>query len=340
MRLVLVTQMWPTATAPQLGAFVERQARALETLGVDVVVAAAVDGRRGIAGVGRHLRLAEAARRVSPGADAVLAHYLFPAGAAARRAARRAGAALIVTAHGTDVANAESSRVLRWLTQRVLDDADAVICVSDNLKQRLTAICNITAPVHVIDMGVSTDVFHPGDRDLAAAALGEMPQRPLIVQVGRKNVDRLVEAVAIVRTKHPTATLWVAGGQPSTDASRHVRFLGSVAPSRVGRLLRAGDCACLVSEREGYGLAALEAVACGVPTVVSVTAPVARDLPATCAVTADPLSPAAIADAIERALRLSRDDAAGLAVAQRHAVAAQAERVLAVIDATVAARRR
>ena len=52
-----------------------------------------------------------------------------------------------------------------------------------------------------------------------------------------------------------------------------VRFEGSVEPAEVPRWLRAADVACLVSEREGFGLAAIEALACGRPVVVARSVP-------------------------------------------------------------------
>ena len=77
-----------------------------------------------------------------------------------------------------------------------------------------------------------------------------------------------------------------------------VRFAGSVAPADVPRWLRACDLACLVSLSEGFGLAAIEPLACGRPVVVT------RQVPASAAVT----------DGVTGAL-CDSEDVAGMAAA-------------------------
>jgi glycosyltransferase involved in cell wall biosynthesis len=160
-----------------------------------------------------------------------------------------------------------------------------------------------------------------------------------VVQVGnlieRKNPERLALAVAEVRRRRGGGELWIAGDGPLAERLEglpHVRLLGAVAADRIPDLLHRADVAALVSLREGYGLGALEAVACGVPLVVSRTVPVAEDLPVTAAIPVDPLDEQAIADGIERALDLRRDDPAGQSVADLHAVDRQAERLLALLE--------
>lgn len=89
---------------------------------------------------------------------------------------------------------------------------------------------------------------------------------------------------------------------------------------------------------EGYGLGAIEAVACGVPLVVSETAPVAGELPPSAAVRVDPHDEDAILAGLRQALLLDRADPAGQAVADRHADVVQARRLLDVLAAAAASR--
>jgi glycosyltransferase involved in cell wall biosynthesis len=109
-------------------------------------------------------------------------------------------------------------------------------------------------------------------------------------------------------------------------------MLGRLPPADVPRLLRAADVAAFVPEREGYGLAALEAMACGVPVVVSRTIPVAADLPATSSVAVDPRDPRAISAGLRAALALARDDPVGQAAADANSVDAMAARLLQALD--------
>ena len=345
--LLVVSTMWPSADAPQFGVFVARQVDELRRQGAAVHVEAM---RRGsglsgkLAGYGRlGLGVRAYARHHRP--NAVLGHFLVPGGSFAVQAGAASGAPVVVVAHGQDVTNAERSAIVRRRTQKVVDRASAVIAVSDELAARLAAVCPSGTPVHVFDMGVDTEVFRPGDREIAAATLGPAPSRPLIVQIGnlieRKNPERLAAAVALVRERRGGGELWIAGDGPLAsrlNGRDGVRLLGAISPAEVPRVLRAADVATLVSLREGYGLGAIEAIACGVPLVVSEGIPVARELPASAAVAVDPTSVEEIAAGIERALELPRDDPAGLSVAQARSVRVSTRRLLDVVTAIAASR--
>ncbi len=325
-RILVVTQMWPSVAQPALGAFVARQVAALERLGADVAVASVPPGPGGVRAPLKWRRLfasaTAAARRTAP--DVVLGHFLFPGGEAARRAARAAGVAYAVVAHGQDVVNAETSGWLRRLTTRALADAGLLVAVSQPLADRLAAVCALPDEVLVAHMGVDRAAFRPGDQEIATLALGPEPRRPLVVQVGVKNGAALAAAAAELGGE-----LWLAGpGAPVPGA----RMLGILPPAEIPRLLRAADVAAFVPEREGYGLAALEAMACGVPLAVSRTIPVAADLPPSAAVAVDPSDPVAIAAGLRAALALGRGDPAGQAAADANGADAMAARLLQALD--------
>jgi glycosyltransferase involved in cell wall biosynthesis len=325
-RVLVVTQMWPSPAQPALGAFVERQVGALERLGADVAVASVPPGPGGVRAPLKWRRLFSAAtstaRRSRP--DVVLGHFLFPGGEAARRAARTAGVPYAVVAHGQDVANAETAGWLRRLTARVLADAGLLVAVSQPLADRLAAVCPLPPEVLIAHMGVDRAAFRPGDQAIATASLGPDPHRPLVVQVGVKNGVALAAAAAEL-----DAELWLAGPGAAVSGAR---MLGVLPAADVPRVLRAADVAAFVSHREGYGLGALEAMACGVPLVVSATIPAAADLPPSAAVAVDPTDPAAIAAGLRAALALPRSDPAGQAAADANAVDAMAARLLQGLD--------
>jgi glycosyltransferase involved in cell wall biosynthesis len=345
LRVLVVSTMRPSPAAPQFGIFVSRQVEALADLGADVTFIGADRGARGVVRTpARYAALAAraraAARRARP--DVVVGHFLVPGGEVARLAAGAVGVPYVLVAHGQDVTNAETSRPLRRLTQRALDRAAALVVVAPALAERLSAAVDVGCPVEVIDVGVDRRLFHPGDRDVAAHALGPEPDRPLVVQIGnlieRKNPLRLAEAVAVLRERRGGGELWIAGDGPLATSLAdlpHVRLLGAVAPETIPRVLRAADCATLVALREGYGLGALEAVACGVPTVVSVGVPVAADLPASAAVTVDPR----VGHRDRRRARTRPAPAArrarGQAAADGHALDRQAARLLALLTEVV-----
>ena len=340
LRVLIVSNMIPSPEVPQYGVFVARQARALEQNGCMVEIVGLEKESTGRAGTVRKYRGlgnrgVHAADRMQP--DVILAHYLVPTALMARRAARGANAPYVLVAHGGDVTHLERSKSLRAGLRRAITGAAAVVAVSPALAERLEMLYPGLA-IDVINTGVDRVLFRPGPADLSA--YGPPPQRPLIVQIGnlieRKNPERLARAAQRLFAERGGGELWIAGTGPLEEQLRGltgVRLLGAVPPEQVPTLLRAADAAALVALSEGYGLGALEAVACGVPLVVSATAPVARDLPETAAIRVDPRSEDAILAGLRAALELPREDPAGQAKADAQADVVQARRMLDLLQA-------
>jgi hypothetical protein len=132
-RILLVSQMYPSPAEPDLGVFVQALERELAALG-HTIERVVLDRRGG--GKRRHLGLAgrtwAASRRFRP--DVVYAHFLVPTGLSAALLAR---APLVVTAHGQDVANAVELAPVRLATRLVVRRAATVIAVSGWLRDRL-----------------------------------------------------------------------------------------------------------------------------------------------------------------------------------------------------------
>ena len=157
MRILLVSNMYPSPEHPGFGSFVERVVLALRARGHEVDESVLHVGRRGavatpVVYVKLLVRTLALARRRRP--DVIYAHYLVPTGLIAA-ATRRP---FVVTAHGTDVRNTFRSRTIRALTRFVTRRADAVIVVSHFLADRLGG-----SP-EVISMGVDTEAFRPAPR--------------------------------------------------------------------------------------------------------------------------------------------------------------------------------
>jgi glycosyltransferase involved in cell wall biosynthesis len=128
-------------------------------------------------------------------------------------------------------------------------------------------------------------VVYPGV-DAVAYAPDPAVQRwspPRFVYLGRlkryKGVDRLIEALAMVRTERPDVTVDIAGSgddRPRLEAlaasrgvADAVRFLGFVdEPTKLG-LLRRAMANVFPSPKEGWGITVMEAAACGTPSVAS-----------------------------------------------------------------------
>jgi glycosyltransferase involved in cell wall biosynthesis len=147
----------------------------------------------------------------------------------------------------------------------------------------------------------------------------------------RKNLDTLVQAMALVRTRQPELRLAVVGiagwKAPSLDAEG-VLALGYVDDNELAKLYRGASVFVYPSRFEGFGMPIVEAMASGRPVVTS-DHPSLDDASGDVALRADPDSQEAFAEAIEKAL--GADDqliARGLEHAGRFTARAQGEAVL------------
>ena len=142
MRILVVTNAYPSPERPAYGIYVARQVAALERAGHEVVLASASEQGGGWRTMLKYARLdrraTAAARRSRP--DVVWGHYLVPTGAIARRAAKAVGVPYALTAHGTDVANAERSPRIRAATANAVAGACAVFAVSDARADHVQAL--------------------------------------------------------------------------------------------------------------------------------------------------------------------------------------------------------
>jgi hypothetical protein len=108
-RILLLSNMYPSAERPEYGVFVQRLADALRARGHEVDAAVLTAGRRGILRTpATYLRLLLRTRSLvrSRRPDVVYAHFLVPTGVVAVLS----GVPFVITAHGRDVANGAA----RW----------------------------------------------------------------------------------------------------------------------------------------------------------------------------------------------------------------------------------
>jgi glycosyltransferase involved in cell wall biosynthesis len=168
--------------------------------------------------------------------------------------------------------------------------AAAVVCPSMVTAEELARWCRVDAEVFVAHHGVDTDRFRPappvpGADELVLAGVDpRLVGRPTLVFVGtlepRKDIPTLVAAFARVAGHHPEALLVLAGGvgwggddvdravAGSGVADRVVRT-GYLPDDAVPALLRSATAAVYPALYEGFGLPALEALACGAPLITT-----------------------------------------------------------------------
>ena len=148
----------------------------------------------------------------------------------------------------------------------------------------------------------------------------------------RKNLPALAAAFALVRRRHPELTLAIAGLDGWEDRpleAEGIRLLGYVSDEQLARLYRGAAAFAYPSRFEGFGIPVVEALASGVPAVVS-SHPSLDEACGEAALRADPDDPRAFAAALEWALEAgSHVPERGLAHAARFTWRACGEAVLA-----------
>jgi teichuronic acid biosynthesis glycosyltransferase TuaC len=241
MRALVVTNLYPSPRDPARGSFVRDQVKALRRLpdlDLDLFTFESL-GTRGYLEAAREVR-----RRYRDSAlDVVHAHFglnIWPA-LTVRRAAHA------VTLHGTDLVDPRS----RAVTLAGVPFMDLVAAVSKPLGALLPRRL-VRGRLAVLPCGVALDRFRRIDRREARRALGLDPDGRYILfpadpARAEKRYDRATEA---------------AGGAP-------LLVLKGIDPEQVPLWVNAANAVLVTSERESFGLAVLEALACDVPVLAT-----------------------------------------------------------------------
>jgi alpha-1,6-mannosyltransferase len=198
----------------------------------------------------------------------------------------------------------------RWVAdfanRRTASNYDTVLCTTAFAREEFERIgaTNLTT----VPLGVDLDTFHPRRYSRGARTRWLRGHGVLLVHCGRlsveKRVDRSIDTLAAVRDCGVDARLVIAGDGPlrarleRRAAGLPVEFAGFIdSRADVASLLASADIALAPGPNETFGLAALEALACGTPAVVSNTSALAEILTADSGACADNL-PAAFASAV------------------------------------------
>jgi glycosyltransferase involved in cell wall biosynthesis len=266
-------------------------------------------------------RLGTAVRRLRDPAIAVHhgPHYTFPHGLGS--------VGSVVTVHDMTFFDhpewhvASKVPFFQRAIRRAAREADVIVCVSQSTADRFQSLLSPRGLVLVAPHGVDHSRFRPGPADDAPDAanrqrFGVAPGRGYILHLGtiepRKGIVPLVEAFDRIAEGHEHLDLVLAGidGWGSAEveravaACRHggrVRRLGYVDDEAVPALLRGARVVAYPSFEEGFGLPALEALACGAP-LVTTTGTSMAEFAGSAAWTAPAGDAAALAAALEDVL--------------------------------------
>jgi glycosyltransferase involved in cell wall biosynthesis len=242
MRVLVVTNLVPDAATPQRGRWVRDQVEAIRARGVEVEEFGFPRGRSNYLPALRALRALLRRERF----DLVHAHYGL-AGWVARAAGARP---LLVTFHGTDVRHP----IVGPLSRRLAWQADLAAAVSRALfaeEDGRPGLPSVPGSA-VLPCGPALERFAPTPRAAARGALGLDPDgRYLLFPADPARPEKRGDRAAAL-AEAAEATLLTGG---------------SIEPEAMSTWMNAADAVVVTSDYEGFGMAAIEALACDVPVL-------------------------------------------------------------------------
>ncbi len=219
--------------------------------------------------------------------DLLHVHYAIPHSVSAllarqMLASRGRRLPFVTTLHGTDITLVGQDRSYLPVTRYAIENSDGVTAISSYLRDETFKEFQVERAIRVVANFVNCDLYQPLSEDerLAGRARFAPKGEKLLMHLSNfrpvKRVRDVVEIFARVAGEIPSHLLMIGDGpeRPNAEYTVHalglqgrVHFIGK--QDEVNRLLPLADLMLMPSELEAFGLVALEAAACRVPTVAT-----------------------------------------------------------------------
>jgi L-malate glycosyltransferase len=214
--------------------------------------------------------------------DLLHVHYAIPHASAAYMAKKIVAVQgihipVITTLHGTDITLVGRDKTFAPVVAFSINESDAITAVSQNLRDETYHIFDIRKEIEVIYNFVDVKRFHKKPIDAFRKVIAPEGQRILMHASNFREVKRVQDVIHIfaeVRKQIPSKLLFVGDGPERPMAENlcrelnlcdDMRFVGK--QEQMEEILAVADLFLLTSEYESFGLAALEAMAAGVPVI-------------------------------------------------------------------------
>ncbi|WP_347549873.1 N-acetyl-alpha-D-glucosaminyl L-malate synthase BshA [Pseudalkalibacillus hwajinpoensis] len=185
---------------------------------------------------------------------------------------------IVTTLHGTDITVLGYDPSLTQLIRFGIEKSDCVTAVSNNLVEQTHRLLETDKPIDTVYNFVDERVYYPKEQADLRRGYGITEEEKVIVHISNfravKRVPDVIEVFNRIQKNMPAKLLLIGDGPEIQVACRlvddlglrnKVKFLGK--QENVAEILSICDLKLLLSEKESFGLVALEAMACGVPAI-------------------------------------------------------------------------
>ncbi|GCC53589.1 N-acetyl-alpha-D-glucosaminyl L-malate synthase BshA [Chryseotalea sanaruensis] len=218
--------------------------------------------------------------------DLLHVHYAIPHASAAymaKQILRKQGIYIpvVTTLHGTDITLVGKDSSYEPVVTFSINESEGVTAVSEDLKKETLEHFDITNDIRVIPNFIDLEKFKKQKKDHFKKAICPNGEALIVHTSNFRKVKRIPDVISVFYNIHkvvPSKLLMIGDGPERNEAEEKcrelkicddVRFLGKL--EAVEEVLSVADLFLMPSEKESFGLAALEAMACEVPVVSSNT---------------------------------------------------------------------
>jgi N-acetyl-alpha-D-glucosaminyl L-malate synthase BshA len=215
--------------------------------------------------------------------DLLHVHYAIPHASSAYLAKQMINGKhdlkVTTTLHGTDITLVGLEPSFLPLVKFSIEQSDGVTAVSRFLKEKTLTNYNINKDIEVIPNFVDTQLYKPMEADCIKRRLAAEGEKILVHTSNFRPVKRVTDVIKvfdIVQKEIPSKLLLIGDGPDRSECERltrqldlndKVKFLGK--QEGLVEILSCSDLFLIPSQSESFGLAALEAMACGLPVISS-----------------------------------------------------------------------
>lgn len=215
--------------------------------------------------------------------DLLHVHYAIPHASSAYLAKQmlknKRDLKVITTLHGTDITLAGLEPSFLPLVKFSIEESDGVTAVSRFLKEKTLTNYNINKEIEVIPNFIDTEVYKPKENGCFRKNLAAKGEKIIVHTSNFRIVKRVSDTIRVLEKiikEIPAKLILVGDGPDRSECERlcrelhlcdQVKFLGK--QDGLVEILNSADLFLIPSQSESFGLAALEAMACGIPVVSS-----------------------------------------------------------------------